>query len=138
MMNGKEPTESFDVETIFPLLEYLIDTKAYAIKNLIEEDLDDLEAAIIEVFQDFLKGEVKARNTQKKASKILKEDGYVTYGLFNSVLKNRPNLMQKLSANGDTKNVTERVSRLIGLMVKNGTLLEKKYGKHSAWCLAAE
>ena len=128
LYTGEKPRKAISVRCLLPLLEYWAKTKVYAIRNLVNTSLDPLAEDILTLIKECLAGNYsKKMSTEEK--KLLKMEGLVPVGVLKIMLRNRTVLIRKLEANNDCKNATERASRIINTMVKDGVLIDKKIGK---------
>lgn len=113
--------KSFDASAMIPLLNYWADCKLYAINEYVNTQIDPLAEAIRQAFIDLISGEKKV---QKGYQKVLDNYHAVPISEIVRVLSSQKKLLRTLTANYDTKNFRERVSRMIFTLSKDGDLIE--------------
>lgn len=122
----REIRKSVSVLPLIPLLEYWVSTKTYAIRNLVQTEMDPLAEGVLDVVQRFISGDYKA--IRSNDSKILKDYSMVPTSCVLNAIRSRKKLMRKLDAGGDKRNAMERVNRIIQVFVKVGILEERLIG----------
>lgn len=120
----RDVRKSIDIDCIIPLLNYWKETKIYAVKNLVNTELDPLAEGVLEVIEELTTGKLNLRTVKQK--KVLKDYGLIPRSQVMKCIKNKAKLIRKLSSDGDKRSAIERVSRILTVFIKEQTLIEKE------------
>jgi len=126
LVNKREVRDEINIVNLLPLLEYWVDTKIYAIKHFVNTEVDPLYSGVLEVIKKGIAGQYK---TNMKQSNIIREYSAFPRGLVGRNVKNNKPLMKRIMANGEGKNISEKIQRLIELMLGDKILDKIEVGE---------
>lgn len=124
--NKAQIRTQIDVERLIPQLDYWVDTKLYAVKNLVDSQLDPMWHCVIEKMEDFLSRKIQVKTA--KDIKQLKESSLVSRSLITDSIQNSAKLRRKLSVDGNRGDVSVRLERIYSALIKDGKIIEVKVG----------
>jgi hypothetical protein len=132
---GIKERQKINIAPLFPILEYWVDTKVYAIKNYINAELDPLASAVLEIIKIAVMGKYRMQSQFDEI--VIKEHSVLPISVFYRILKSNTKLIKKLSADGDKRNAIMRVDNIIKVFIANGVLVKKfiKINNSSKECL---
>lgn len=132
---GRKERSKISVAPLIPLLEYWTDCKVYAIKNYINQDLDPMADAVLNILKKCLTGGYKMQTSTE--TKALKEFHMIPISTFYRMIKNNKKLIGKLESTNDKRNATARIDQILNIYVKNGVIVKKqlKLSKNMVECI---
>lgn len=125
---GEVPRKEIGIEWIFPLLEYWVETKIYAVKHFVNTEIDPLHAGILEVIRKGIKMDYKVTQSQRK---IIEEHNVFPKSLIMKNVKQNQRLVNQLRANNDDKNVSQRIDRELNLLCRSNILEVAHFGNRT-------
>jgi len=121
---GEKEHANFDPEILIPLIRYLMDAKMYAIDALISKSVDPVFEAIFKEINKIANGTKKTQG--KKAQEILNEFGLVQKSIIKINLSRSKDLKEELGSMNNDKDLGNKISITMGVMIKDGVLVEKE------------
>lgn len=123
-INNVDIRTSFDVNLIIPILRYWKETKIYAVKNLVNTELDPMSDEIVKIIGEVVNKPSLAVTT--KNIKIVKDHKMIPISQVMRILGSRTKLIRKLDSQGDKRNAVARASNIIRILIDTQVLLQKE------------
>ncbi len=118
--NNKPLRTFFDVQCMFPLLEYWAKCKVYVLREFIDQSIDPLADSIVDIIAKLISQDIKPKIPCEFAT----QNNLTPKSEVYRVIRSRTKLKRELEAKGDTKNVSQRVYNIIDMLIKQGVLIE--------------